>query len=190
MGHIVEPARPSADTIGMMVAWTKIVACGTAAGIRRALTANGRDLQQGDIEGVSRGAMAYAATISGADYVDALAKIHAYGREMAQFFNDYDMLLTPTLSEPPAKTGRFSHATEDYVNFRTGPDGIFAYSPFCAAFNASGQPAVSVPLYWTNDDLPVGIHLAARYGEDEMLMALCADLERTRPWAHRRPKAL
>lgn len=187
MGHIVEPARPDADTEGMMQAWTRIVACGTALGIRKALAARGRDLRQGDIEGVSRGAMRFADTLSGADYLEAVGKIHAYGRQMAAFFQSYDILLTPTLAEPPAQVGRFAHTTEDYVAYRTGPEGIFAYSPFCAAFNASGQPAASVPTWWTPDGLPVGIHLAARYGADETLISLCAQIERARPWADRHP---
>jgi len=187
MGHEITPARPQADTMAMMQAWTKIVACGTALWVRRALAKKGRDLQQGDIEGVARGAVAYAATISGTDYLEAVETIHAYGRDMAAFFIDFDMLLTPTLAEPPPKVGRFAHTTEDYVAYRTGPEGIFAHSPFTAAFNATGQPSVSVPLFWNEAGLPIGVHLAGRFGEDTQLMSLCADLERARPWFHRVP---
>lgn len=187
LGHHVEPARPDCDTNGMMDAWTIIVACGTALGIRTRIESRGTPLQDGEIEGVSRGAMAYAATISGDRYLQAVGTIHRYGRQMAAFFQEYDILLTPTLAEPPAIIGRFNHDTEDYVGFRTGPDGVFAYSPYAAAFNASGQPAASVPLCWSQDGLPIGIHLAAPYGNDEMLLSLCADLERARPWIDRRP---
>lgn len=187
LGHHVAPARPDADHAAMIRAWTKIVACGTALSVHGALAAKGRDLQQGDVEGVSRGAVAYAATISGEDYLQAVGQIHAYGRQMAAFFDRFDVLLSPTLAEPPARVGRFGHETEDYVNYRIGPDGIFAYSPFCAAFNASGQPAASVPLHWTGDGLPVGVHLAAAFGDDARLMALCAQLEQARPWFDRRP---
>lgn len=187
MGHQIEPARPVCDTSDMMQAWTIIVACGTALGIRAKIESRGTPLQDGEIEGVSRGAMAYAATISGDRYLQSVGTIHRYGRQMAAFFQDYDILLTTTLAEPPAVVGRFSHDTEDYVGFRTGPDGVFAYSPYAAAFNASGQPAASVPLCWSQDGLPIGIHLAAPFGKDEMLMSLCADLERARPWFDRRP---
>ena len=65
---------------------------------------------------------------------------------------------------------------------RIGPGGIFEYSPFCAVFNASGQPAASLPLGWSADDLPIGVNLAARFGADEELIALCAEMERTAPW--------
>ncbi|MBL8583282.1 MAG: amidase [Rhizobiaceae bacterium] len=187
MGHVVEPALPDADTPGMMRAWTKIVACGTALSVDGTLRKKGRDLQPGDIEGVARGAIAYARTLSGADYLEAVGKIHAYGREMAAFFERYDMMLTPMLAEPPAVIGRFNHATEDYVDYRLGPSRVFAYSPFAAAFNASGQPAVSLPLHWTPDGLPIGVQIAARFGADELLMALSARIEEARPWFGRRP---
>jgi amidase/6-aminohexanoate-cyclic-dimer hydrolase len=110
---------------------------------------------------------------------------------MAAFFEPEagkgpDILLSAVLAEPPAKVGRFAHTTEDYVGFRTGPDGIFAYSPFCAIFNASGQPAASLPLGWSSDGLPIGIHLAAAFGQDETLIRLCAEIERAAPWAGKR----
>lgn len=189
LGHSVEPARPTADTRGMMRAWTQIVACGTALGIRKTLAAKGRELGPDDVEDVSRSAMDHAATLSGADYLGAVGKIHAYGREMAGFFDRWDMLLTATLAEPPAKIGRFSHTGKDYVDYRMGAGMVFDYSPFCAAFNASGQPAASLPLSWNAEGLPIGIHLAARFGADEDLIALSAELESARPWAARRATA-
>jgi len=91
------------------------------------------------------------------------------------------------LAEPPAEVGRFAHATEDYVAYRTGPGGIFDYSPFCAVFNASGQPAASLPLGFSATGLPIGIHLAARFGADEDLLALCAEVEKTGDWLARKP---
>jgi amidase/6-aminohexanoate-cyclic-dimer hydrolase len=189
LGHGVEEGRPRADVAGMMRAWTDIVACGTALTVRGAVAARGRPLEEGELEGVARGALAHAAGLSGADYLAAVGVIHAFGREMAAVFDPpagrggCDILLSATLAEPPARIGRFGHATTDYVGYRMGPAGVFAYSPFCAAFNASGQPAASVPLGRTAAGLPVGIHLAARFGADEELIALCAELEAAAPWA-------
>ena len=168
----------------MMLAWTKIVACGTALGMGGAL--RGRD-PDGLIEPLAQGAIAYAGTLSGADYLASVGKIHSYGREMAGFLQNLDILLTATLAEPPAKVGRFSHDEPDYLHYRMGAGMIFDYSPFCAAFNASGQPAASLPLWWNSEGLPIGIHLAAGFGEDETLIALCAEVEQARPWMHRRP---
>lgn len=191
LGHHVEPALPpgsdvlAADVALMMRAWTDIVAVGTALGIRKAL--KGRDLTDDDVEGVGRGAVAHAARLAPTRYLEAVGEIHSFGRQMAAFFaKGPDILLSATLAEPPARIGRFNHDTEDYLGYRIGPNGIFAYSPFCAVFNASGQPAASLPLAMSASGLPIGIHLAAPFGEDEELLSLCAELELAQPWAARR----
>ena len=191
LGHHVETGRPEqADVPMMMRAWTDIVAVGTALSIRTAL--NGRDMA-GLVEGVGCGAVAHAESLSPLRYLQAVGEIHTFARQMARYFHSPsqpggpDILLTATLAEPPARVGRFAHATTDYVAYRTGPEGIFAYSPFCAIFNASGQPAASLPLAMSDDGLPIGIHLAAPYGLDEDLIALCAEIEAAQPWADRRP---
>ncbi len=187
LGHRVEPFRPAADHEGMIRAWVDIVAAGTALSLRRGL--GGRS--PGDlVEPVSRGAIAHAATLSAEDYLAAIGRVHAYGREMARAFDGIDVLLCPVMAEPPARVGRFAHRTEDYVAYRLGPEGIWPYSPFCTAFNASGQPAASVPLAWNAEGLPIGVQLATPFGEDETLIALCAELELARPWARRRPPLL
>ncbi|SMY06326.1 amidase [Flavimaricola marinus] len=185
LGHAVVPMVPQADHLGMMRAWTRIVACGTALGIDHAL--KGRPLRDGEVQGVSRSAIDFARTISGADYLDAVGEIHAYGRKMAAVFDECDILLSSTMAEPPAVVGRFTHDRDDFENYRTGPGGVFEYSPFCAAFNASGQPAASVPMHWSAEGLPIGVHLAAAFGDDATLIALCAELEQAKPWAHRWP---
>jgi len=189
LGHRVEPAIPRAGVPAMMRAWTDIVGIGTALSIRQALKgrAPGGDL----VEGVSRGACAHAGALHPTRYLEAVEQIHDFGREMAAFFQPeggggFDILLNATLAGPPAPVGRFSHDTEDYVGFRTGPGGVFEHSPFCAVFNASGQPAASLPLATTAGGLPVGIHLSAPFGADEELIALCAEIERAAPWAGRR----
>jgi amidase len=185
LGHVVEPAHPRADVPMMMRAWTDIVGVGTALSIRSKL--GDRAPRAEEVEGVGRGAWAHAQTLHPTRYLQAVGEIHAFGRQMAGFFDQGpDVLLTATLAEPPAKVGRFAHDTEDYLGYRIGPNGIFAYSPFCAVFNASGQPAASLPLGWSSSGLPIGVHLAVAFGQDELLIALCAEVERASPWAGKR----
>jgi amidase len=189
LGHRVEPACPKADVPMMMRAWTDIVGIGTALTIWSKL--GDRPPRADEVEGVGRGAWAHAQTLHPTRYLQAVGEIHTFGRQMAAFFEPEggdgpDILLSAVLAEPPAKVGRFAHTTEDYVGYRTGPDGIFAYSPFCAIFNASGQPAASLPLGWSTDGLPFGIHLAAAFGQDELLISLCAEIERAAPWSGKR----
>ena len=188
LGHRVEAVeRLPADTDAMMMAWCRIVACGTALWIDTKLAKLGRDLAEDDVEPLARSAREYAKTLSGADYLEAVETVHDYGREVAAFFEYFDLLVTPTMAEPPVRIGRFAHDRTDYLDYRMGSDGIFAYSPYTAAFNATGQPAASVPLFWSQDGLPIGVHLAARFGADLELMTICAELERARPWVSRRP---
>lgn len=189
LGHHVEPGLPKADIGLMMRAWTDIVAVGTALSVRGRI--GDRLPTPDETEGVARGACRHAATLHPTRYLEAVGEIHSFGRQMAAVFDPdrgpgCDIILSATLAEPPARVGRFAHTTEDYVAYRMGPAGIFAYSPFCAVFNASGQPAASLPLGMAGG-LPVGIHLAARFGDDETLLSLCAEIERAAPWAHRRP---
>ncbi len=150
LGHHVEHARPAADVAAMMRAWTDIVAVGTALSIRKTVAGGGRPLGTDEVEGVARGAIAHTATLPPDRYLEAVGEIHGFGRQMAAFFEPetgpgYDILLSATLAEPPARVGRFAHATEDYVNFRIGPGGVFEYSPFCAVFNASASPPPRCP---------------------------------------------
>ncbi|TDK42141.1 amidase [Antarcticimicrobium luteum] len=182
LGHEVAEFRPAADldVEAMMLAWTRIVACGTALSVEKVL--KGRPLDPEMVDGVTRGAIAYAREISGADYLDAVGEVHAFGRRMAHVFLDCDVLLTPTLATPPARVGQLAPVNEDFVAYRNGPGGVFEYSPFTAIFNASGQPAVSLPLHWSAEDLPVGVHLAMAFGEDERLISLCGQIERAAPW--------
>ncbi|MCP5156201.1 MAG: amidase [Ectothiorhodospiraceae bacterium] len=187
LGHHVEEASPIEGVLPLMRAWTTVVACGTALTIESKVRARGRPLEPDEIEPVARGAIALAHTLGGADYLAAVNTVHAFGRTMARYLAQHDVLLSATLAEPPARVGRFAHRSEDFVDYRLGPQGIFAYSPFTALFNASGQPAASLPLHWSADGLPVGVHLAARFGDDELLLALCAELETARPWFGRRP---
>jgi amidase/6-aminohexanoate-cyclic-dimer hydrolase len=182
LGHHVEEFRIPADldVNAMMQAWTRIVACGTALTVRNIL--GGAPLDPTMIEGVTRGALAYGERTSGPEYLAALNVIHAFGRRMAHVFDDCDVLLTPTLATPPAPAGKYKPDNEDFIDYRTGKGGVFAYSPFAAIFNASGQPAVSLPLHWSAEGLPVGVQLAMAFGDDERLMSLSAQIETAAPW--------
>jgi Asp-tRNA(Asn)/Glu-tRNA(Gln) amidotransferase A subunit family amidase len=103
---------------------------------------------------------------------------------VAQFFERYDLLVTPTLPRPPEKLGVFdmnAETTDDYGR------AVALFTSFTAPFNASGNPAMSVPLHWSSDGLPIGVQFAGRYGDEATLLRVGAQLERARPWFRRRP---
>ena len=182
LGHHVSAWSSSLgdDVKDMMMAWTKIVAAGTLLSVR--YKKDIAEVTLDDVDGVTYGAIQLGQTVSGADYLQSINTVHAFGRKMAGLFEEFDILLSPTLAEPPAQIGRFKPINTDFMDYRNGPDGVFAYSPYTAIFNASGQPAMSLPLHWTPDNLPVGVHFAAAYGNDEMLMSLARQLEQAMPW--------
>ncbi|MDU8926894.1 amidase [Alisedimentitalea sp. MJ-SS2] len=182
LGHHVThwTPEPELDVPAMMLAWTRIVACGTAG--RVAAILGDIPLTRDMVDGVTFGAVEYSKGITGADYIAALAQIHGFGRRMAGAFNDCDIILSPTLATPPCEIGYLKPDREDFVAYRNGPGSVFEYSPFTAIYNASGQPAVSLPLHWSTDNLPVGMHFAAPFGADAMLMSLCGQIERAAPW--------
>lgn len=123
--------------------------------------------------------------LSGADYAAAVDEMHAFGRRMAALMQRFDVLLNPTMAQPPMRIGTMS-VNEDQ-SIQDLVQTFHSFSPFTALFNASGQPAMSVPLHWNAAGLPIGSHFAAAFGGETLLYALAAQLEQAAPWAHRRP---
>lgn len=187
LGHVVFERDPRFDVVSLMRQWARIVACGTALSVRQKVSARGRPLEDHEIEGVTHGAIAFAEGVTGSDYLASLNAVHAFGRRVAAFFTDCDMLLTGTLAEPPARIGRFKPDNRDFADYRLGERGVVHYCPFPPVFNASGQPAMNVPLSWNAEGLPIGVQFAARAGGEVELLQLAAQLEQAQPWADRRP---
>jgi amidase len=123
---------------------------------------------------------------TGADYLGRVEKIQRFSRKIARWYyhGGYDMLLSPTLSIPPVKLGSFDPTPEDPMSgFKT----TSAFVAFTSIQNITGQPAMSVPLYWNEDNIPIGVQFAGRFGDEAGLFRLAAQLERERPWGGGKP---
>ncbi|MCY3753769.1 MAG: amidase [Alphaproteobacteria bacterium] len=143
----------------------------------------GRPATEEDVE-KNNLAMARRDRSTGADYVRALNGIHALGRLVARFFLDFDLLITPTMPVPPMPLGLLSPSREDAeAQWRD----VMRTIAFTSVFNASGNPAASVPLHWNRDGLPIGVQFVAPYGDEAGLFRIASALEEAAPWAHRRP---
>lgn len=118
------------------------------------------------------------------DYLLAVTALQRVARDIARFFVNYDVWLTPTLAEPPVPLGTFDSPPEDPLQ---GLSRAGMFSPFTRICNITGQPAMSVPLFWNNDGLPVGTHFIGRFGDEATLLRLAAQLEEARPWASYHP---
>ena len=145
----------------------------------------GRPLSDDDVEPVNRAQVAFARGVSAVDYALALAAAVEFRRAVQQWWADgWDLLLTPTLAEPPARLGTFA-------NDPTAPMAPMAraaaYVPFTPAFNSSGQPAINLPLHWSSSGLPIGVQLVAGYGREDLLLRVASQVETAQPWAQLRP---
>jgi amidase len=116
------------------------------------------------------------------ELVFAQAYLQAVTRGALEAMNAYDAVLSPTLASPPVPVGYFDEV-EPAGNFERQK----RFTPYTALYNVSGQPAVSLPLHWTADGLPIGVMLAGRMGEEGTLISLSAQLEAARPWKDRHP---
>ncbi len=187
LGHEVSEAKPGFDFDAAVLAWTRVVACGTALSVRQRAAALGRAAGSEDLEPAIHGAVEYGESISGPDYLRSINIVHATGRQIAHFFETYDVLLTATLAEPPARIGRFAMTNGNFLDYRLGPKGVVQYSPFTAIFNITGQPAISLPMHWSTAGLPVGVHFAGRFGDEATLLKLSAQIEQAQPWFAKQP---
>ena len=111
--------------------------------------------------------------------------MHSLGRRMAAFLEHYDLLLTATLGRPPLRLGEMDMTSDDverYVAFLFNE-----FAPLTPLFNQTGGAAMSVPLFWTPESLPIGVQFGAGLGDEPKLIRLAAQLEQAQPWAQRRP---
>jgi amidase len=125
--------------------------------------------------------------VGGAQFAAAIGQLNLISRQAITATAEYDALLTPTLALPPRPIGWFAGTAEQPVDPAEDFERQKRFTPYTAVYNASGQPAASLPLHWTPDELPIGVMLIGRPAGEAPLLALCAQLEAAAPWADRHP---
>jgi amidase len=183
LGHTVEKADPELDMVALRPLNARISAANTARSCTMRWKALGREPNPDDVEAVTWAVYQRGLKVSGVEYIEAIAAAHAAGRKMGRFLTDYDVILSTTLAGPPPKLGYF----DQNGDVQTFTERVTEYLSVTPLHNATGTPAMSVPLHWTADHLPVGVHFAGRYGEEATLLALAAQLETAQPWFDRVP---
>lgn len=190
LGCTVEPGTPD----GMFdEQFMRSFGATIAADIALALATHerllGRPVRDDELEPRNAAYRAMGQRLSSADYLAARALLGGWARRMAAFWapaehggQDFDLLVTPTVGTPPPELGWFSAAGPEQEGRRIG-----GFMPYTAQFNVTGQPAISLPLHWTQDGLPVGVQLVAAFGREDVLVRVAAALEEAAPWADRRP---
>ena len=182
LGHHVEEASPSCDWPALERGFAIVFGAHAMANIARAT--GGPMPGRGEVEPLTWAIAEQARRLGAADLIVALHGLSREARRIAAFFASVDLWLTPTLASPPLPIGFFEALP---VTAESWAKGFTDHCPFTYPFNASGQPAASLPLYWNAAGLPIGVQFAARHGDEAMLFRVAAQLEQARPWFARRP---
>jgi amidase len=187
LGHRVEASSPAAlaeeaFTPSFITMWSSGAAWNLAYWSRRI----GRPIVAEDVEPLTWALAGMGRSYSAADYLSSLEWLQGWSRRVASWWADdgFDLLLTPTIAEPPTELGAFDSPADNPLA------GLFRAArlvPFTPPFNVTGQPAISLPLHWNDAGLPIGVQLVAAYGREDLLVRMAAQLEAAAPWAHRRP---
>ena len=183
LGHDVREAKLDLDFAPLGDATRIVIAAHLRATLEARGEALGRAVVQDDVENLSWFMFQTVGSVGAAEYAKAVKLIHQSTRAVEGFLADFDLLVTPTMAGPPSPLGRLSLSNPDVPAFLAGLQESTAFSQL---LNASGNPAVSVPLAWNADGLPIGSQLVARFGDEATLFRVGAQLEDARPWFDRR----
>jgi amidase len=183
LGHQVEVAAPDFGDPARFKTFMAIWSLNAAFALDRWGTLLGRELGEADVEPITWFLADHGRTVGGVEFMNALNDMQRVCREIAQWWDEYDLLLTPTLGEPPVELGVLADAEEPLRGYaRTGL--VAAFTPFA---NQTGQPAISLPLYENAQRLPIGVQLVAKYAREDLLLRVAAQLEEALPWSGRVP---
>jgi amidase len=186
LGHTVEAAAPDLSWDAYMWAIRMAGSASFAAGLAAAGRAVGRIPSPDNLEPLTWRSFLEGQQLLAADYFRGLETFTALQRGLGRFFEEYDILITPMLSLPPADLGWLGTPDDDLDVFWEKFAGD-TYSPFAGVFNVTGQPAASIPCHETGDRRPIGTQIVARFGEEGTIFRLAAQIEQARPWRERRP---
>ncbi len=205
LGHELVEAAPPVDGHAFAKAFFTMVCGETRATIDESAELFGRRATAAEFEAATWAVGLLGTKIPASEFAQALRYLKLSARQVGQFFEEYDVLLTPTLARPPVVTGELQvQGAEALVMKLLGrlnagslvkavagidalAEQVFEFIPFTPVFNATGQPAMSVPLHWNHQGLPIGMHFVGRYADDATLFRLAGQLERAKPWFDRVP---
>jgi amidase len=185
LGHeITETSWPGfAPEVGAAIG--TMIQAATAWIMRYWIRRVGREPGAGEIEPLNRALWQAGEKVTAAEWLLAVEDVQRFGRRVARFFTGCDAFLTPTMSAPPLPIGTMVSTPEDPWRSLEVSGQTVRYAGVVA--NLTGNPAMSVPLWWNDDGLPIGVHFLGRFGDEATLIRLAAQLERAQPWSGRRP---
>jgi amidase len=188
LGHRVEESHPAAvdENRPMWHHFTDIVSCHAVFALEQEEQIARRKITEDDVEFGTWYLVERGRAISATQYLASVQWMHGWTRRVVRWWSEqgFDLLLTPTIATPPPRLGAL---VPKPGNPEESLESIVATIQFTPQFNVTGQPAISLPLYWNAQGLPIGIQLVAPFGREDMLLRIAARLEEARPWRDRRP---
>ena len=205
LGHELVEAGPTIDGEAFSRSFLTIVAAELSADLSDVERLVGRAPRSRDLEPATWALGLLGRALSGRDVSAALRHLELVGRDVGAFFTEYDVLLSPTLAVPPVPIGSIGPSKREEFQLRflgmfgsgrlvkaaglldEAAKNALDFTPWTPIYNATGQPAMSVPLYWSAVGLPIGVHFVGRFGDEATLIRLASQLEQARPWFDRLP---
>ncbi|MDA0822278.1 MAG: amidase family protein [Proteobacteria bacterium] len=182
-GHHVAECAPQYDALDFWTRYTTVLASGVAWALADWSRRLGKELREESFEPFVWAFTERGRALSAPEYLLAVQDVQRYCRVISQFYIDHDIWLTTTLGQPPVPLGTLVYKDDPFELRRR----MAKFSPYTYIANATGQPAISLPLHWTENNLPVGLHFTGRFGDEATLIRLAAQLEQACPWQQRKP---
>ena len=186
LGHELIEDAPVIDWPGYFDALVAIWSANLAWAIKMMGTIMNRVPGSDNLQRVTEAIYRHGMEVSATEFLTAQDTFNQANRAASALFEDYDVLLSPTLAKPPIKLGTLDQNAEG-VDAAEWTRRVFEWCAFTPLFNSTGQPAISLPLHWTDGGLPVGMQFAGRMNDEATLIRLAAQLEEAQPWADRKP---
>jgi amidase len=184
LGHTVEERALPLNQALLYLALGPVSAANMAASVAEVAELLGRELREEELEPLTWSIVKRGRSVSGEQVMRGMRWLQKLVREAAALFDEFDVYLTPVTGTPPPRIGHIDPLNPDPTELNQRQAESFPFSP---PFNMTGQPAMSVPLAWSGDGLPLGMQFAARYGDEGTLFRLAGQLEEAQPWRQRRP---
>ncbi len=186
LGNHVEVSHPAAlEDPELAVGILPVIAASQARAIEQFSAAIGRTISAEDMDCDNWAVTEMGRKVSATDYLAGVEALHRYSRKVAAWWaGGFDLLVTPTIPEPPPPLGELVPDSREPLKGFQRSGGLVA---FTIPFNVTGQPAISLPLHWTPEGLPVGVQLVAAIGREDLLIRVASQLEQAQPWIERRP---
>ncbi len=181
MGYAVEEARPELNADAFAQANTDLWSAHISHWVVDICAATGRSADRTTLEQSTFAVHEHGLSLSAVDLLHAQDYFNLVSREFGQFFERYDLLISPTTAQLPWPIGQQASDGGDF-SARSWTDHVFTPAPFTAVFNCTGQPAISLPLARSDGGLPIGIQFAAPCGREDLLLSLAAVFEQAMPW--------